>query len=162
MFGLNQVERRTQLHFMDAGTLNFRNLDIEDTFLVEKDNNGEITRGWPHYYRNQFPFAGYKGIKAGQVTLSFDRDIILDPYGLIKDDVDNPDKAPEKTVMNIDTKSEKVSGVQSWLSSIGEARRLKMMANRGKDSNYNKLMYFLGAGLMLEFIIIGILSIGKI
>ncbi len=162
MFGIKQIERRTQLHFMDAGSFEFRNLDIEDTFLVEKDNNGEITRGWKHFYRNQFPFAGYKNIKPGQVTLSFDRDIILDPFGLIKEDIDNPEKAPSKTVMNVETKNEQVAGVKSWLSSIGEARRLKMMSNRGKEANYNKLMVFLGSGLMLELVIIGILSLGKI
>ena len=83
-------EKRTQLHFRDDGAFEFRRLEIEDTFLVEKKND-EIIKGWKHFYRNQFPFAGYKGIKPDQVTLSYDRDIILDPYNLV-DEKDKPDK----------------------------------------------------------------------
>jgi len=146
IFGTNQKDNRTQLHFRDEGTFEFRTLPIEDTFLVEKVKD-EIVRGWKHFYRNQFPFPGYKGMRSDLVTLSYDRDIILDPYGLVKDDRDNPEK---KTVQG------QPGGVRAWLIEIGEARRLKMMANRSKTKNYNMVIIFLGSALMIELLIIGI------
>lgn len=147
-------EQRTQLHFRDDGTFEFRRLDIEDTFLVEKKNE-EIIRGWKHFYRNQFPFAGYKGIKADQATLSYDRDIILDPFGLIEEDEDNPEKR-SKVVLDAAGGNKEIKGTRAWLSEIGEARRLKLMANRAKKSNYNKIIIFLGVALLFELLIIGI------
>lgn len=147
-------EQRTQLHFRDDGTCEFRKLDIEDTFLVEKDKNGEIVKGWKHFYNNQFPFAGYKGIKSDQITLGFDRDIILDPYGLIETDKDNPNKS-QKILNEAAVKSKQSTGIQAWLADVGEARRLKMMANRAKTSNYNKIILFLGITLIMGLIIIG-------
>lgn len=146
IFGTNQKDNRTQLHFRDEGTFEFRTLPIEDTFLVEKVKD-EIVRGWKHFYRNQFPFPGYKGMRSDLVTLSYDRDIILDPYGLVNDDRDNPEK---KTVQG------QPGGVRAWLIEIGEARRLKMMANRSKTKNYNMVIIFLGSALMIELLIIGI------
>lgn len=147
-------ERRTQLHFRDDGAFEFRRLEIEDTFLVEKDKD-EIIRGWKHFYRNQFPFAGYKGIKPDQVTLSYDRDIILDPYNLIRGDEGNPEKRT-KMVLDAVEGDKEIKGTRAWLSDIGEARRLKLLANRAKSSNYNKVIIFLGSALMVELLIIGL------
>lgn len=147
-------ERRTQLHFRDDGTFEFRKLEIEDTFLVER-NKEEIVKGWKHFYRNQFPFAGFKSIKPDQVTLSYDRDIILDPYEITKDDEDNPEKSTR--VIQDDTQRFEQRGVKVWLSSVGEARRLKMMANRAKSSSYNRIILFLGSALMVELLIIGLI-----
>lgn len=156
LFG-SPKEQRTQLHFRDDGTFEFRKLDIEETFLVEKDKNGEIVKGWKHFYNNQFPFAGYKGIKADQVTMSFDRDIILDPYGLIETDKDNPNKS-QKILNDAAVRSKQGNGVgiKAWLADIGEARRLKMMANRAKTSNYNRIILFLGIALIFELLIISL------
>lgn len=156
----NPKEKRTQLHFRDDGTFEFRRLEIEDTFLIEKGKDNEIVRGWKHLYRNQFPFAGYKSIKADQVTLSYDRDIILDPYKLIEDDEDNPQKRT-KVVADAVEGSKEVKGTRAWLSDIGEARRLKLLANRAKSSNYNKIIIFLGSALMVELLIIGFQVLGR-
>ena len=160
LFRTNTQEARTQLHFRDDGCFQFRVLPIEDTFLVEKVKD-EITRGWKHFYRNQFPFAGYRNIRPGQVTLSYDRDIILDPYGLIEGDQDNPVKASDKVVRDAANHQTTITGVRSWLSEVGEARRLKMMANRAKSSNYNRIIMFLGSALVLEMLIIGISVLQK-
>jgi len=157
ILGIRPKERRTQLHFRDDGSFEFRKLEIEDTFLVEK-NNEEILRGWKHFFRNQFPFAGYKSIKADQVTLSYDRDIILDPYGLIQGDKDSPDNRSVRVVTGA-TKDAKRTGVELWLADVGEARRLKMMASRAKATNYNKVILFLGSVLIMQLLIIGILAI---
>jgi len=151
-------ERRTQLHFRDDGTFEFRRLEIEDTFLIERKGD-EIIRGWKHLYRNQFPFAGYKSIKADQVTLSFDRDIILDPYNLVEGDEDNPAESAKMVLDAVEGEKE-IKGTRAWLSDIGEARRLKLLANRAKKSNYNRIIMFLGVALMIELLIIGIQAIG--
>lgn len=152
-------EKRTQLHFRDDGTFEFRRLEIEDTFLVEKKND-EIIKGWKHFYRNQFPFAGYKGIRSDQVTLSYDRDIILDPYNLVGEDKDNPEMRIKVVLDAVDGDKE-LKGTRAWLSDIGEARRLKMLANRAKSSSYNKVIMFLGVALLVELLIIGFLVLGK-
>ncbi len=162
MFGIGNLlggvagvpkEQRTQLHFRDDGTFQFRRLEIEETFLVEKKDD-VITRGWKHFYRNQFPFPGYKNIKADQVTLSFDRDIILDPFGIVEKEKEAPDKS-KKILGDVAGDAREITGVKAWLGNIGEARRLKMLANRAKKSNYNKLIMFLGSALMIELLIIG-------
>lgn len=151
-------ERRTQLHFIDDGTFEFRKLDIEDTFLVERNKDGDIVRGWKHFYRNQFPFAGYKGIPRDQVTLSFDRDIILDPYGLSENDKDNPEKRGQALAATVEGKKQ-LQGTPAWLSEVGEARRLKILANRSKNTNYNKIVIFLGIALFFELLVILILAV---
>lgn len=159
MFGISfgiPKERRTQLYFRDDGAFLFRQLEIEDTFLVERDNNGEITKGWKHFFRNQFPFDGYKNIKRDQVTLSYGRDIILDPYNLIQDDEDNPQKGTAKVVLDVVNGEKQLKGTKAWLSDVGEARRLKMMANRSKSTNYNKVVMFLGVAGVVLLLILGI------
>jgi len=77
-------ERRTQLYFRDDGCFIFRKLDIEDAFLVEKENK-EIIKAWMMKYKLLKRFDGFKGIGADMITLSFARDIILDPFGQLKD-----------------------------------------------------------------------------
>lgn len=150
-------EKRTQLHFRDDGTFEFRRLEIEDTFLIERKGD-EIVRGWKHLYRNQFPFAGYRSIKPDQVTLSFDRDIILDPYNLVGGE-DDPAKSA-KVVLDAVEGEKEIKGTRAWLSDIGEARRLKLLANRAKKNNYNKIIMFLGVALMIELLIIGFQVLG--
>lgn len=147
-------EMRTQCHFRDDGTIEIRPLEIEDTFLIERGKDGEIRRGWKHFYRNQYPFPGHGKIKPDMVTLSYDRDIILDPFGILENDVANP-KNSSRTVVDItDGSKVHLEGTTAWLSEVGEARRLKMMANRGKRTNTDKVILFLGVALMLQIFII--------
>lgn len=144
-------EKRTQLYFRDDGKFTFRRLEIEDTFLVERNKDGMIIRGWKHFYNNQFPFGGYRNIAADMVTLSSGRDIVLDPYNLVPEK-EKPGKVAKQAV--------KVAGqppIVDWLVEVGNMRRLKEMSKRGKASTYDKIVLFLGTALMLEILIIGIL-----
>lgn len=154
IFGGTEKEKRTQLFFRDDGNFVFRRLEIEDTFLVVK-KDGDIVKGWKHFFKNQFPFGGYSGIGADMVTLSFDRDIILDPYNLVS----NKEKPGE--VVAQDSKGNgkgQLKSVQPWLVEVGNARRLKMISNRGKGSIFDKIVLFIGATLMFEVLIIGIMA----
>lgn len=142
-------EKRTQLFFRDDGKFQFRKLELEDTFLVEKNKDDVVQKGWKHFYRNQFPFEGYKGIPADMVTMSFARDVLLDPYDLVETR-DKPDKGKGL-----------VSEVISWLVEVGTMRRLKMIAKRGKISTYDKIVLFLGAAFMCQVLIIGLMVLAK-
>jgi hypothetical protein len=141
-------ESRTQLLFRDDGKFIFRKLEVEDTFLQEKNKDNVIVKGWKHFYKLQFPFPGGQGVKADMVTLSFSRDVVLDPYNLI-DYRDIPDNKGNPAKV----------GIAQWLVDVGQARRLKMIVKRGKGSIYDKITLFLGAGFMLEILIILILAL---
>lgn len=143
-----------QLFLRDDMRFKFRPLEIVDTFLVERQNE-QIVRGWKHFYKNQYEFAGYRGIPSGMVTLSFARDIILDPHGLVPER-----ERPEKYAVEIGkTKSDR--GIIAWLVDVGNAQRLKIIAKRGKNNTYDKIVIFLGIIGVLEIIVIGISLITK-
>jgi hypothetical protein len=164
-------ESRTQLLFRDEGSFEFRRLEIEDTFLVEKKDgkkDSDIVRGWKHFYENQFPFPGYGRIPADMVTLGFNRDIILDPYGIVKREELPPE---EKQTGEGDAlvlawpqgnghKGRLFNKGQPWLVEVGHARRLKILAKRGRASIYDKIVYFIGATLLLEIVII-LIKVGQ-
>jgi len=154
-------EKRSQLYFRDDGKFIFRRLEIEDTFLVIKNKDGEVIQGWCHFNQNQFPFPGYKNIPRDIVTLSHSRDILFDPYGLVPVD-DLPDAAvTAPRVKGNNGKAEAVTRpekIRAWLANIGKSSRLKILAKRGKSKNYDKLIYFLGTALLLEIVVILILA----
>lgn len=77
----NPKERRTQLYFRDDGTFEFRKLDIEDSFLVDKDTKGSIIRAWIMYFKLLKRFPGFKNIGADMVTISYSRNTIYDLFG---------------------------------------------------------------------------------
>jgi hypothetical protein len=142
------VEKGLQLYFRDDLRFIFRKMELEDTFLQEKNKEKTIIRGWKHFYRNQFPFVGYKNIPAGMVTMSFSRDVVLDPYKLVPE-AEKPDKgiADLKGIL-------RVTNIVHWLAEVGNARRLKIMAKRNKGGSYDRIVLFLGSGLMLEILVI--------
>lgn len=81
MFGTAK-EKRTQLYFRDDGAAIFRKLEVENTFLVEKNVKGEIIKAWMLKYKLLKRFDGFPGIMgAGDtITMAYGRDIILDPF----------------------------------------------------------------------------------
>ena len=81
----NQIERGTQVNFFDDGTFVFRKLPIEDSFLVEKDAHNNIIRAWVMYFKLLKRFPGFKNIDSGMVTLSYGRNIVLDPFRQLSD-----------------------------------------------------------------------------
>lgn len=140
-------EKRTQLYFRGDGRFEFRRMELEDAILVERNKEGEVTSGWPHFYQAQYPFPGYKNIPADMVTLSHARDIILDPHKLV----------PIDELPDIKTDDKRKTGndkMKTWLANIGKASRLKIMAKRGKSKSTDKIIVFLGASLMLQIVIL--------
>ena len=127
-------EKRTQLFFRDDGKFTFRKLFIEDTFLVEKRGD-DIVKGWKHFFKLQFPFAGLKGIAADMVTLGFDRDIILDSYNLV-DENDKPDK--HRKINDND-----------WITDVAEGQRYKAQNKPGSMLLLDKITVFLGVAVLI-------------
>ncbi len=119
-FGVSK-ERGTQLFFRDDHKFHFRRIALQDTAMVVKNNN-VILSGWKHFFQNQFPFNGYKGvktnlgykggIKAAMITLAYARDIIYDPFNIIP-----AEEKPEKT------KRGKLD--KAWITNIAETQIYK-------------------------------------
>lgn len=138
-------ENRTQLYFPDYGGFKFRRLPLEDSCLVEKDKNKQVTKAWPHFYSAQIPFGGHKNIHAGMVTLSFDRDFILDPFNVIPITTNSSGK-PEKSDVSI----------KKWTAQIAESQRYKVMSQPGNMMLIEKITLWLGVALILLILIFGI------
>jgi len=126
-------EQRTQLFFRDDGKFIFRKLPIVDTFLVEKKGD-DIVKGWKHFYKLQFPFAGFKGISADMVTMGFDRDIILDPFNII-DEKDKPDVR-------------KKINENPWITDVADGQRYKAQNKPSNKLLLEKITTFLGVATL--------------
>lgn len=74
-----------QILFKDNRSVKFRKLPIEHTCLCEKKGDNTI-RAWKHYYKNQYLHRGFQGLSVGKATLSFERDIVLNTHGVLKED----------------------------------------------------------------------------
>ena len=84
-------EQGTQVLFRDDGSFIIRNLEIVDGFLVEKDNEGVGRYAWMMFYKLLKRFEGFKNIGAGNVTLSYNRDVVFDPFNQLSE-TEKPEK----------------------------------------------------------------------
>jgi len=134
-------EQRTQLYFRDDGGFQFRKLDVEDGFLVEKNKAREIIKAWMMRYKLLKRFDGFKSISADMVTLSFARDIVFDPFNQLKEG-EKPDKG---AVL-----------VKSFVSKIAEAKCYKHEQTAKGSLFMDKLVVFLGATMILLALGIGL------
>ncbi len=139
-------EKRTQLFFRDDGKATFRKLFVEETSLVEKDKSGEIIKGWKHFFKLQFPFSGYKNIPGDQVTLSFDRHYVLDYCGML----DKNEKPPMDARLD-----------SPYVSQIASGRCYKIDSQQKGTVWADKMIWFLGSGIILELLIIGAIKLWK-
>lgn len=139
-------EKRTQLFFHDGGSFEFRKLPFVDTCLVVKQDN-TITKAWKHFYSNQIRFDGYKNFHADLVSLGYDRDFILDPFNRVPV-LDNPGGKPGKTN----------DSIKKWTAQIAESQRQKVNAKPGTSLLVNKIVVFLGIGLILQLLLWGLLK----
>jgi hypothetical protein len=101
-----------QLYFGDDYTFQFIDRVLEYSCILEKAGD-KITRAWKHFYSNTFAFSGYKSISAGQVTLGYARDIILDLFNKVP----IGDKISDKP----DIKAG--DGIKNWIARIAENMR---------------------------------------
>lgn len=140
LFGLAK-EKRTQLYFRDDGTFIFRKLDIEDGFLVEKNAQKDIVKVWMMRYKLLSSFDGYKGIGADMVTLSFARDIVLDPFNQLNEG-EKPDKGD--------------SLIKSFVTKIATAKCYKHEQTAKGSLFIDKLVLFMGLTMVLLALGIGL------
>lgn len=133
-------EKRTQLYFRDDGSFIFRKLEIEDAFLVEKIG-GEITKAWIMRYKLLTNFDGYGNIGADMVTISFARDIVLDPFKRLNDS-EKPDKGTDL--------------VKDFVSKIATAKCYKHERTAKGSVFIEKIVMFQGATMVLLALGIGI------
>jgi hypothetical protein len=91
IFGTGKGSKRTTLHFYDDESFSFRKLSIKDTLFILKEGD-KIVKAWCHFFKMQFQFNGYKGIPGDQVTITYDRDVLYDPYNIL-----SPDEKPNRS-----------------------------------------------------------------
>lgn len=87
--------KRTQLFFRDDYTFNFRRLPIYKGFFIVGKKDKPLA-AWAHKFNLQFNFNGHNRISADAVSIGFDRDILFDPFDILKDD-EKPKKGIGKT-----------------------------------------------------------------
>ena len=134
-------EKGAQLYFRDDGGFIFRRLDIEDAFLVEKDNHKEIVKAWMMKYKLLKRFDGYKNIGAGMVTLSFGRDIIFDLFNQLA----NAEKPEQGDAL-----------VKDFVKKIAEAK-CYLHEHKAKGSLFiEKLSLYLGFTMIVLALCIGL------
>lgn len=142
----SKKEERTQLHFLDDGSFEFRKLPFQDACLIEKKDD-KIDRAWKHFYASELRFDGYgKKFPADMVILGFNRDFILDPFNKIPVHENPAGGKPKKIEADI----------RSWTAQVAESQRYKVMNKPGNMLLMDKITLFLGLALILEIFIIGI------
>lgn len=132
-------QRRTQVHFRDDGQFEIRKLDIEDGFLVEKEQD-IVVKAWLMLYKLQKRFRGYGKMGSDMVTLCFDRDIVLDPFKQLSD--------KEKPERGNDLKKE-------FVRNIATAKCYRHEHGKKPKTLMDKLVMFLGTAIIIQLLIIG-------
>ena len=132
-------QKRTQLYFRDDGQFQFRRLDIEDGFLVEKEQDA-VVKAWLLFYKLQKRFRGYGKMGSDMVTMSFDRDIVLDPFGELND-AEKPERGNNLK--------------KSFVKNIAEAKCYRHEHSKKPGTLMDKLVMFMGIAIILEVLIIG-------
>lgn len=139
---LKQKKQRTQLHFGDDGQFEFRKLLIEDGFLVEKEGD-KVTSAWMLLYKLQKRFNGFRGVSgADMVTMSYDRDVILDSFNQVND-IEKPERGSDLK--------------KNFAKNIAESKCYKHEHAKPKRSIADTMVLFLGTAILGE--VIGLLII---
>lgn len=130
-------EKRLQFFSHDDNTVELRRMPVEESSLVEKNNSNEIVRAYPLFHKSQYSFNGYGSIPADMVTLGYERDIILDPHNILKDD-DKPEKGDGL--------------VKEWIKNIAETQRYKIQSKPAARTLIDYITWLLLACAAMEAI----------
>ncbi len=133
------VQKGHQLHFRDDGQFEFRKLEIEDSFLAEKQQQ-IVTAAWLMIYKLLKRFRGYGKIGSGMVTISFDRDIVLDSFNQLSD-AEKPEKGNDLK--------------KKFVKNIATAKCYRHEHGRKPKTLMDKLVLYMGSAIILEVLIIG-------
>ena len=140
IFGLPK-EKRTQLYFRDDGGFQFRKLDVENSFLIEKTSTGEADKAWMMRYKLLKRFDGFKGIGADMVTISYARDIVFDPFNQLRIN-EKPEKGKALT--------------KAFIKKIAEAICYQHERTAKGSTLSDKVTVFIGITMVLLALAIGI------
>jgi len=115
-------EKVMRLHFRDNRHFKFEKTEVEDSILQEK-KNGRLVRAWEMLYKLQLPFRGFKGIVQDMVTLTFERDVIFDPFNTLADT-----ETPKAYI----SKLSREKGIGAWVSDITRTQQYKKQEESSK------------------------------
>lgn len=107
---------------------------------MEKDGD-KIKRAWKHFFSAELTFPGYKNISADSVTLSFNRDIILDPYNKVSIGENESEKPGPST-----------ESLQKWLGKIATNMRSIYNARPEHRTTADALFWIVSGIVSLETI----------
>lgn len=155
MFDGKVIEKRWQCYFPDDDTFQFRKLEVEDTFLIERGKQREVVRGWKDLRGNRFSCPGYRQahIPPCSVTFSHPRDIIFEVVPGIIPNAQRPDggrtsmrrtKDGTGVAFSVEGERERLKEVATWCASVGDFRLLRAAAKKLKQASMDKLIMWLG------------------
>lgn len=151
------IEKRWQCIFRDDDMFQFRKLELEDTFLIERDKTKAVSHGWKHLYSNQFPCPGYKQahIPPCAVTFSHPRDIIFEVIPGLVPNGERPDggrSLDRKQKFSFLSEKERLKEVVTWCANVGNQRLLRIAAKKSKQPSMDRLIMWLGVFGILELV----------
>ena len=119
-------ERAMQLYFHDEPKVTFRRLELDGAAMIVRNrtNKEALEMAFLHYYQTIFPFNGYKNISAGGVTLGFSRDIVLDPFPILSEEL----RPPKRGGLNC-----------PFITKIGAFKRYKLATTKPPASVWDKM-----------------------
>jgi hypothetical protein len=142
--GSGGKEKKTCLHFYDDHTFEFKKREVESACLIDK-KDGNIIKGWKHFFATEAWFTGFRNMHADAVTLTCDRDFIMDPFNRIKEASDPNSGKPKKGEGDI----------KKWTAQIAESMRYIVMNKPGNLLLMDRIALFLGVGLIIELLLFG-------
>lgn len=125
--------KRTVLHFYDDESFVLKKLPIEDGCFLWKEVD-KFVKATCHFFKLQFYFPGYRGTPGDQVSISFDRDIIYDPFNILSAD-EKPDKSQHLN--------------QKWVSRIATSKIYEAQRQKPGSLLGDRVTWFLGSTLAL-------------
>jgi hypothetical protein len=131
-----------QFFHHENGDLEFRRLQLVGKGVTEFDSQNMPLRSWVDYYETLYPFNGYKSIPADAVQLACPRYYHMELHNILTDT-----KRPPKDG----------SFINKFISNWADSRGLDLAKAKKPKSAWDKVIIFLGLGLIIECVLWGIL-----
>jgi hypothetical protein len=143
--GKQHTNKALQLLIHDELTAEFRTLPNRNTFIFEEEDDEPIY-GWKHLFSNLWDFEGGEGLPAGKVTISTERDYLMELIPGIIPESQKPDKSQKKEIVNKATGI--VEEADAFLVEVGESRAADILVEKMKSTSYEKVTQWLGIALL--------------
>lgn len=118
--------------FYNDNTFEFKKLPVKDSSVLIKKGE-DILAAYPLLNKCVMPFVGMTGIKRGRVLVACESDIIFDVFSRLADE-EKPEKGPGL--------------VKKWIQKKAETVRYRHQAKPKVSTILNKIIVFLGVGLL--------------